>query len=77
MSFTGHLTESGPLSAFTPIILGSLVMGVPAVILAWIAFRKERAIFWFAVALILVGLGYLATTQAPIGVAKLVFGQKL
>ncbi|MEQ1612848.1 MAG: hypothetical protein ABL904_08845 [Hyphomicrobiaceae bacterium] len=65
------------MSAYIPTILGCLIMGVPAVLLAWIAFRRERQIFWFAVALIVVGLGYLATTQAPIGVAKVVFGQKM
>ncbi len=65
------------MSAYIPTILGCLIMGVPSVLLAWIAFRRERQIFWFAVALIVVGLGYLATTQAPIGVAKVVFGQKM
>jgi dipeptide/tripeptide permease len=65
------------VGAYLPILLGSLVMGLPAILLAWIAFRRERPIFWFAVALIVVGLGYLATTQAPVGIAKLIFGQKL
>ena len=65
------------MSAYIPTLLGCLVMGLPAILLAWIAFRREKAIFWFAVAVIVVGLGYLATTEAPIGVAKVVFGQKL
>lgn len=65
------------MAAYTPTIIGCLIMAVPSVLLAWIAFRKERAIFWFAVALIAVGLGYLATTGAPIGVARLVLGSKL
>ena len=65
------------MSAYLPTLLGALVMGLPCVLLAWIAFRKERAIFWFAVALIVVGLGYLATTPTPENLAKLMFGHKL
>jgi dipeptide/tripeptide permease len=65
------------MSAYIPTLLGCLIMGLPAVLLAWIALRRERAIFWFACALILVGLGYLATTPTPVGVAKVVFGQRL
>ena len=52
-------------------------MGLPAILLAWIAFRRERAIFWFALALIVVGLGYLATTPTPEGVAKVVMGKRI
>ena len=65
------------MNAQIPTIIGALILGVPSVVLAWIAFRRERAIFWFAVALIVVGLGYLASTQALIGVAKVVFGHKM
>ena len=65
------------MNAYIPTILGCLIMGLPAVLLAWIAFRRERALFLFALALILVGLGYLATTPTPIGVARLVLGSKL
>ena len=65
------------MSAYIPTILGAVILGVPSVILAWIAFRRERAIFWFAVALIVVGLGYLASTQALVGIAKAVIGHKM
>lgn len=65
------------MSIYIPTLLGCLVMGIPAILIAWIAFRRERALFWFAVALILVGLGYLATTPTPEALAKLTFGQKL
>lgn len=64
------------MSAYIPTILGGLILGVPSLLLAWIAFRRERAIFWFAVALIVVGLGYLASTEALVGVAKLALGHK-
>lgn len=65
------------MDAYIPTLLGSLVMGVPSIALAWIAFRKERAIFWFAVALIVVGLGYLATTPTPETLAKVMLGHKI
>ena len=64
------------MDTLIPTILGCLIMGLPAVLLAWIAFRRERPIFWFAVALIVVGLGYLATTPTPQGVARLVLGAR-
>ena len=64
------------MDAYVPVVIGCLIMGLPAVLLAWIAFRRERALFLFALALILVGLGYLATTPTPIGVARLVLGSK-
>ena len=65
------------MSAYIPTLLGCLIIGLPAVLLAWIAFRRERAIFWFALALIVVGLGYLATTPTPEGVAKVVMGKRI
>lgn len=65
------------MEGLVPVLLGSVIMGLPCILLAWIAFRKERALFLFALALIVVGLGYLATTQTPIGVARLVLGNKL
>ena len=65
------------MSAYIPTLLGCLIMGLPAILLAWIAFRRERAIFWFALALIVVGLGHLATTPTPEGVAKVVMGKRI
>ena len=65
------------MELYIPTLLGCLIMAVPAVLPAWIAFRRERALFWFAVALIVVGLGYLATTPTPEGIAKVVMGRRL
>ncbi len=65
------------MEPYIPTLLGCLIMAVPAILLAWIAFRRERALFWFAVALIVVGLGYLATTPTPEGLAKVVMGRRL
>ncbi len=65
------------MSAYIPTLLGCLIMAIPAILLAWIAFRRERAIFWFAVTMIFVGLGYLATTPTPEGVAKVVMGRRM
>ena len=65
------------MEPYIPTLLGCLIMAVPAILLAWIAFRRERALFWFAVALIVVGLGYLATTPTPEGLAKVVIGRRL
>jgi predicted small integral membrane protein len=61
----------------TPMILGLALLGLPPILLAWIAFRKQRPIFFFCVALILMGLGYLATTPTPVGFARAVIGTRL
>lgn len=58
-----------------PVALGALIVGVPAVIVAWLAlYKAPRAVFLFALALILVGLGYLASTGALIDIADAVVG---
>jgi hypothetical protein len=42
-----------------------LIVGLPAVLLALLLFwRRLRPVFWFALALTAVGLGYLASTGA-------------
>lgn len=49
----------------SPTVIGALVLGVPALFIAYVAFFwRRRPIFWFVVALVLVGLGYLASTGA-------------
>lgn len=66
------LTSSGCLppppyreTRLNPQIIGSLILVVPAVVIAWAAlWRKNRMVFWFALALILVGAGYLNATGA-------------
>ena len=46
-------------------VLGAIILGLPALIVAWLfLWQRHRSIFWFAVALILVGLGYLTATGA-------------
>lgn len=45
-------------------LVGGLVLGIPLLIVSWWFLRRNRAVYLFAVALILVGLGYLAATGA-------------
>ncbi len=48
-----------------PKIAGAIIAGLPAVLLAWVLlWWRNRAVFWFALALIVVGLGYLMATGA-------------
>jgi dipeptide/tripeptide permease len=48
-----------------PELLGGLVVGIPALLVAYLAlWRRRRPVFWFALALIVVGVGYLAATGA-------------
>jgi dipeptide/tripeptide permease len=65
------------VNAYTPSILGLLLLGLPPIVLAWVALRKQRPVFFFALALILMGLGYLATTPTPVGVARAVLGHRM
>jgi dipeptide/tripeptide permease len=52
-------------------IAGAVILGVPLVLVAYAAlWRRQRAVFWFAMALILVGLGYLMVTGATDGIAR-------
>ena len=52
-------------------LAGAVVVGIPAIILAWgFLWRRNRAVFWFALALIAVGTGYLAVTGATDDIAN-------
>ena len=52
-------------------LAGAVSLGVPLVVLAWVVlWRRQRAVFWFALALILVGLGYLMATGATDDIAR-------
>lgn len=52
-------------------LLGTAVIGLPAYVIAWLFLRKQpRAIFLFALALLLVGLGYLIATGATADIGK-------
>jgi len=58
-----------------PDLLGGLIVGVPAIIVAYFAlWRRQRPVFWFAVALILVGIGYLVAVGTTADIANLVLG---
>lgn len=55
----------------TPKIAGAIILGVPLIVLAWaVLWRRQRLVFFFALALILVGLGYLAATGATDDIAR-------
>lgn len=59
----------------TPKIMGLLILGVPALIIGAAALRRHRAVFFFFLALLAVGLGYLYTTPTPEEVTEAVLGQ--
>lgn len=60
-----------------PVVLGALIVGVPAALVAYLTlFKAPRAILWFALALIAVGLGYLAATGALVDIADAVLGNE-
>jgi drug/metabolite transporter (DMT)-like permease len=52
-------------------IAGAAILGVPLMVLAWaVLWRRQRPAFWFALALIVVGLGYLMATGATDDIAR-------
>lgn len=52
-------------------IAGAIILGVPLIVAAWVLLRQQpRPIFWFAVVLIAVGLGYLMATGAADDIAR-------
>ena len=52
-------------------VAGALLVGIPALLAAWVLLRRQaRAVFLFALALIVVGLGYLAATGATDDIAR-------
>jgi len=58
-----------------PDTVGGLIVGIPALLIAYLAlWRRQRAVFFFAAALILVGVGYLVATGAAGDIAKLFRG---
>lgn len=58
-----------------PTLIGALVIGVPALIVAYFAFWwRQRPVFWFVLALVVAGLGYLGSTGALADIANLILG---
>ena len=56
-------------------LAGALILGVPLVAVAWVALRRQpRAVFGFALALVVVALGYLALTGATDDIATKLMG---
>jgi hypothetical protein len=53
-------------------IAGAVILGTPLIVLAGALLwrRQQRPLFWFALALILVGLGYLTATGATDDIAR-------
>jgi dipeptide/tripeptide permease len=52
-------------------LAGAVVLGAPLIVVAWVGLRRQpRPVFWFALALILVGLGYLMATGATEDIAR-------
>ena len=55
----------------TPKILGAAILGIPLLVAAWaLLWRRSRPVFWFALALIVVALGYLMATGATDDIAQ-------
>ena len=54
-------------------VAGAIIVGLPAIVIAYLAFwRANRPVFWFAMALTAVGLGYLRSTGALTDIADTV-----
>jgi dipeptide/tripeptide permease len=52
-------------------LAGALLLGLPLIAVAWIAlWRRLRPVFWFALALIVVAVGYLMATSATDDIAR-------
>jgi endonuclease/exonuclease/phosphatase (EEP) superfamily protein YafD len=55
----------------SPSLSGAIILGLPLLILAWaLLWRRNRPVFWFAAALIVVALGYLMATGATDDIAR-------
>jgi hypothetical protein len=55
----------------TPKLAGAVIDGLPLLIVAWaLLWRRTRPVFWFALALIAVALGYLMATGATDDIAN-------
>jgi hypothetical protein len=58
-----------------PDVVGAFVVALPGLVLAMLLFwRSLQPVFWFALALIAVGVGYLVTTGATADIGNLILG---
>lgn len=54
-----------------PKLIGALIIAIPAILMArLILWRRNAAVYWFAVVLIAVGVGYLMATGATDDIAR-------
>jgi hypothetical protein len=59
----------------SPELIAALTIAVPSIFVAYVAFFfRRRPIFWFVVALVLVGLGYLYSTGALHDIGTAIIG---
>jgi len=64
-----------PFETSPPQLAGLLLIALIAILFGWVLLRKQpRAVILFALALLLVALGYLATTNVPINTVRTLFG---
>jgi hypothetical protein len=60
----------------SPAAIGALVIAIPTIFVAYVAFFwRRRPIFWFVVALLAVGLGYLGSTGALHEIGAMVWSE--
>lgn len=52
-------------------LIGAAIVAIPLILIAWaVLWRRARPVFWFALALIVVGTGYLVATGATDEIAQ-------
>ena len=55
----------------SPSLTGAVCLAIPLIALAWLVlWRRNRPVFWFALALIVVGTSYLMATGATETIAR-------
>lgn len=55
-------------------VIGLAAIAVPLLVVFWVTLRRQRAVWWFACALLVVGLGYLTVTGAAHDIGVRVIG---
>ena len=61
-------------------VFGLLALGIPPLVLAWVLLRRNLAVFFLFLALLVAGMGYLVATGAvrDVGEAvRVLFGHRL